>query len=395
MKAVILAAGEGNRMRPLTSNRPKCMLKIANKPLVEHLVIAGAAVGVTDFVFIVGYRDDQVRDFFGNGGKWGVHIQYRMQRDPRGTADALGKVKDLMTEPFLVMNGDVLTSWGDLARLASGTGIAMAGKEIENVEGMGVIEIDGENVTCIHEKSKAPPTHIVNAGFYRLIPAIFDAISVTPLSVRGEFELTDSLQFLINQGQNISYLKLDSWLSMTYPWDLLDANKVYVPVESSNQGTIEPNVSIEGPCIVGKGTRIRSGCYIQGPVIIGEICDIGPNCFIRSTTAIDDGCHIGSAVEIKNSIIMKGTKIPHQNYVGDSVIGENCNLGAGTKIANFRLDKIDAIEQRRRKLGATLGDNVSTGINSCINVGTRIGDGSIIGPGAVANGEIAPNSRIF
>ena len=92
---------------------------------------------------------------------------------------------------------------------------------------------------------------------------------------------------------------------------------------------------------------------------------------------------------------MKRTKIPHQNYVGDSVIGENCNLGAGTKIANLRLDKKDAIEHRRRKLGAILGDNVSTGINSCINVGTRIGDDSIVGPGAVARGDIAPNSRIF
>ena len=395
MKAVILAAGEGNRMRPLTHSRPKVMLRIANKPLIEHLVIAGEAAGISDFIFIVGYRDDQVREYFGDGERWGVRIQYRLQRDPQGTADAVGKVRDLMNDPFLVMNGDVLTSWEDLARLASGSGMAMAGKEVDDVEGAGVVEVSGGNVVRIHEKSKSPPTHLVNAGFYRLTPAVFEAISATPLSVRGEFELTDSLQRLIDRGQKISYQKLDTWLSMTYPWDLLDANNIYIPVGSFSEGTIEKNVSIEGSCTVGKGTRIRSGCYIQGPVIIGDDCDIGPNCFIRPATAIGDGCHIGSSVEIKNSIVMKGTKIPHQNYVGDSVIGENCNLGAGTKIANLRLDKKDAIEHRRRKLGAILGDNVSTGINSCINVGTLIGDDSIVGPGAVARGDIAPNSRIF
>ena len=395
MKAVVLAAGEGNRMRPLTYNRPKVMLRIANKPLLEHLILASKAAGVSDFVFIVGYRDDQVREYFHDGGKWGVRIQYRLQREPRGTTDALGKVKDLINESFLVMNGDVLTSQDDLTRLASGAGMAMAGKEVEDVEGAGVVEVRGGNVLRIHEKSKFPPTHIVNAGFYRLTPAVFGAISSTPLSVRGEYELTDSLQMLIDRGEKISYEKLDSWLSVTYPWDLLDANKIYIPSVSSNQGTIEKNVSIEDPCTIGKGTLIRSGCYIQGPLIIGCDCEIGPNCFIRPATAIEDGCHIGSAVEIKNSIIMKGTKVPHENYVGDSVIGENCNLGAGTKIANLRLDKKDAIEKRRRKLGAILGDNISTGINSCINVGTRIGDNSIVGPGAVASGDIAPNSRIF
>jgi bifunctional UDP-N-acetylglucosamine pyrophosphorylase/glucosamine-1-phosphate N-acetyltransferase len=371
------------------------MLRIANKPLVEHLVITSKAAGIGDFIFIVGYRDDQVREYFQNGEKWGVRIQYRLQREPRGTADALGKVRDLITAPFLVMNGDVLTSEDDLTRLAGGTGMAMAGKECEDVEGLGVIEVRNGNVVRIHEKSKSPPTHLVNAGFYRFTPAVFEAISSTPLSVRGEYELTDSLQLMIDRGEKISCPKLDSWLSLTYPWDLLDANKLYVPAVSSNAGIIEKNVSIEGPCTIGRGTRIRSGSYIEGPVIIGEGCDIGPNCFIRPVTAIEDGCHIGSAVEIKNSIIMKGTKVPHQNYVGDSIMGENCNLGAGTKIANLRLDKKDAIDGCRRKLGAIFGDNVSTGINSCINVGTHIGDNSIVGPGAVASGDIGPNSRIF
>ncbi len=144
---------------------------------------------------------------------------------------------------------------------------------------------------------------------------------------------------------------------------------------------------------------VRSGAYIVGPVIIGDNCEVGPNCFIRPATAIGDGCHIGAATEVKNSIIMNGTKIPHLNYVGDSIIGEGCNLGAGTKIANLRLDKrnifVTGIDTKRRKLGAIIGDNVETGINASINVGCMVGNNTFLGPGVVASGVILPDSQIF
>ena len=146
-----------------------------------------------------------------------------------------------------------------------------------------------------------------------------------------------------------------------------------------------------------------SGSYIEGPVIIGENCKIGPNCYIRPYTSIGNNCHIGNACDIKNSIIMDNSKVPHQNYVGDSIIGQNCNLGAGTKIANLRLDKknIEIIlngkkfNTKRRKLGAIMGDNVQTGINSMTNVGSMVGNNVFIGPGTLAQGEIKPDSVIL
>jgi len=143
---------------------------------------------------------------------------------------------------------------------------------------------------------------------------------------------------------------------------------------------------------------VRSGSYIVGPVIIGDDCDIGPNCYLRPYTAIGDNCHIGAAVEVKNSIIMRGSKIPHHNYVGDSIIGEGCNLGSGTKIANLRLDKknveVAGIDTRRRKLGAIIGDRVETGINASINVGSIIDNDAHIGPGAVVGGIISSEANI-
>jgi len=156
---------------------------------------------------------------------------------------------------------------------------------------------------------------------------------------------------------------------------------------------------IRGEVYIGEGTRVRSGSYIVGPVAIGNGCDLGPNCYIRPATSLGDGCRVGSAVEVKNSIVMRGSRIPHHNYVGDSVLGENCNLGAGTKIANLRLDgediEIAGVGTGRRKLGAIIGDGVETGINTTINVGSLIGDNARIGPGAVVSGVVLPDSRIF
>jgi len=165
------------------------------------------------------------------------------------------------------------------------------------------------------------------------------------------------------------------------------------------QAEVETGAVLKGKVGIGPGTVVQAGSYIQGPVIIGANCHIGPNCHIRPFTSIGDNCRIGFCVEIKNSIIMPGCAVPHFNYVGDSVIGEGCNLGAGTKVANLRFDRqtvrIDGQDTRRRKLGVVMGDNVSTGVNSVLNTGCIIGQGSVIGPGVVASGRYDAGSHVF
>ena len=400
MKAIILAAGEGSRMRPLTYTRPKVMLPIANKPILEHLLIEAKKAGIREFVFIVGYHDEQVRDYFGTGDKWEVSIDYCTQRKQLGTADALRTVEDLVDGNFLVINGDIITHQKDIHSLTSQNDITMGVVKIEDTRGLGVVELSKDKVVHIYEKTEKPPSNMANAGLYLFTPDIFDAISQTSKSPRGEYEITDSLQLMIDKGRHVSYQGISYWLDLSYPWDLLAANES-LPAETKvqNLGEIEENVVMKGSVSVGKDTIVRSGSYIIGPVIIGHNCDVGPNCYIRPSTSIGDNCHIGNAVEVKNSIIMKGSKVPHHNYVGDSIIGEGCNLGAGTKIANLRLDKKDiqiaGINTKRHKLGAIIGDRVETGINAAINVGCIIGNDTHIGPGAIASGIIAPNSRIF
>ncbi|MDP2952405.1 MAG: sugar phosphate nucleotidyltransferase [Chloroflexota bacterium] len=400
MKAVVLAAGVGTRMRPLTYARPKVMLPLANRPLLEHLLLEIKKAGIGEFLLVVGYCAQKVQDYFGDGSRWGVKIDYAFQRRQSGTADALRQAEGWTQEPFLLLNGDVLVKEGDIARVVAGPGMAMGVIEVSDPAEKGVVEVEGDRVMRIHEKSPNPPSRLANAGVYLLTRDIFPALARVPKSPRGEYELTDSLQAVIDEGCPIFHRRLDYWQDLSYPWELLAANRSLLEtMEPQNRGEVEPGAVVQGPVSIGKGTVVRSCSYIQGPAIIGEGCEIGPHCYIRPATAIGDGCHIGNAVEVKNSIILRGTRVPHFNYVGDSVIGEGCNFGAGTKVANLRLDKkeirVEGVATGLRKLGVIVGDEVQTGINASLNVGSLIGSYTYIGPGAVASGHVEPHSRIF
>ena len=399
MNAVILAAGEGKRMRPLTYERPKVMLPIAGKPIIEHLLVEVKEAGINDFIFVVGYHDETIRDYFGKGERWDVNIQYVTQKTQLGTADALKRTEGLVEDKFVMLNGDTIVSAEDIEKVIT-EDVTIGVIEVRNPGNYDVVGVKGEKITKIHKKMKEQPSYLINAGIYLLDENIFTALSKTAKSKRGEFELPDSLQLLIEEGDNVFWKKIEHWIDVIYPWDLLAANEFLIEkISMVNRGELEENVWIKGKVSIGEGTSIKSGSYIEGPVFIGENCEIGPNSYIRANTSIGDKCHVGNAVEITNSIIMNDTKILPHNLVGDTIIGCRCDLGAGTKIANLRFDnapvKAKGIDTGRRKLGAIISDGVKTGINACIDAGTVIGNNTVIGPGAFASGYIKENSRIF
>jgi bifunctional UDP-N-acetylglucosamine pyrophosphorylase/glucosamine-1-phosphate N-acetyltransferase len=376
------------------------MLPVAGKPLLEHLLKALTGAGVREFIFVVGYRAGMIRNYFGSGGRWQADITYCPQSEQLGTAHALRQVEGLVGERFLVLNADVLASSLDIAALMGCEGTTLAVKEAQDASRLGVVEIENGRVLALHEKLLNPPTRLASTGIYLFNRSIFQVLSRTTSSPRGEHELPQAIQLLIDGGEPVGYLTADSWRDVSYPWELLDLNAALLAdIQSYSSSRIEPGAFIEGACRIGEGTRVRAGSYISGPVVIGSGCDIGPNCYIRPSTSIGDNCRIGAAVEVKNCIIMSGSRLPHQNYAGDSVIGENCNLGAGTKIANLRLDgqmvRADGLETGRRKFGAVLGDDVSIGVNACLNPGAMVGNGVSIGPGKVVSGIIKPGGRIY
>jgi len=401
MKCVVLAAGEGKRMHPLTFTRPKVMLQIAGKPILEWNVLNAIMAGIKEFVFVIGYKSEMVRDYFGDGEKWNISIEYVNQGKALGTAHAIGMVERFVDD-FIVLCGDTIFGSQDIINISKNE-ISIGLLEVENAEEYGIVETKEKNVVKIYEKMNKPFSNIINAGIYHFNKEIFNYIRKTDKSPRGEYEVTDSINKLV-QREEMKGIYLKEWRDVVYPWHLLDANEeILKKTEKKIDGTVEENTTIKGNVIIGKDSIIRAGSYIEGPVIIGNNCKIGPNCYIRAHTAIGNNCHIGNACEIKNSIVMDKSNVPHQNYVGDSVIGCNCNLGAGTKIANLRLDKKNIsvilngkkIDTKRRKFGAAIGDNVQTGINATINIGTIIGNKCFIGQAASVKGEIKPNSTIL
>lgn len=401
MKCVILAAGEGKRMHPMTFTRPKVMLPIANKPILEWNLINAIDAGLKDFIFVVAYKSEMVRNYFGSGKEWNVKINYVNQGNALGTAHAIGMVEKFVKR-FIVLCGDTIFGKEDIKNIYKKEN-CIGLVDVENAKSYGVVETKNKKVVKIFEKMETPFTNIINAGIYHFNKEIFNFIKNTEKSPRGEYEITDSINMMINK-TDIDYVFLKQWRDVIYPWHLLESNEeILKKLRKKIEGKVEKNTTIKDTIIVGNNSIIMNGTYIEGPVIIGENCKIGPNCYIRPYTSIGNGCHIGNACEIKNSIILDNSKIPHQSYIGDSVIGENCNLGAGTKIANLRLDKKNIkvtlngtmIDTKRRKLGAIIGDNVQTGINSSINTGTIIGNNCFIGINTIVNGEITTDSIIM
>lgn len=185
-----------------------------------------------------------------------------------------------------------------------------------------------------------------------------------------------------------------------YPWDFLRANEAWVGSlgECIIDGEVHPLAVVEGLIHVGEGTRILPGVFIEGNVVIGRNCKIGPNCYIRGNTSIGDGCHIGQSVEIKNTIVLDRSSIGHLSYVGDSVLGEGVNFGAGTTTSNLRHDGSnhrstvagELVDTGRRKFGAIVGDGVHTGINTSIYPGRKMWPGTNTLPGAIVQHDVHP-----
>ena len=408
MKAVILAAGEGTRMRPLTANLPKPLLPVAGKPFLLHTLEAVRSAGIKDVTLLVGWQGHRIRESFGRGDAIDLAIGYEEQTERLGTAHAIGQLRRHVDGPFLSINGDVVVSGDALRDLVAYHGKiggpVMALAEVADPRPFGVVEMDGDRVRGLEEKPTSPKSRLINAGIYVFDPDIFPLIDATPKSSRGEYEVTDTIRALLAKRDVHGFRLPGEWIDVGRPWDLLRANEALLkPLKGAVHGTVDAGATLVGEVLVEEGAHVRPGSHVEGPAILGRGAEIGPNCYIRASTAIGPKAKVGNACEVKNSILMEGTHVPHQNYVGDSVLGERCNLGAGTKVANLRLDEANVrvlfrgveIDTGLRKLGVIMGDDVKVGINASIDAGTIIGEGAFIGPGATVRGNVAPRSRIF
>ena len=383
-------------MRPLTAAQPKPMLPVAGTPLLEHTLDRAVAAGADRLVVVVGYESDRVRDHFGNQ-HGGVDIEYAVQTEQRGTADAVSAAAPMLdNEPFVVLNGDALYDQASLDALYS-NGPAVGSYRVDNPSAYGVLQLaadDDSRVTGVVEKPANPQSNLINTGAYVFPAAAYDLLNVET-SERGELELTDVLEAVCNQF-SVTAVPFDRWLDVGRPWELLAANEWLLESLSTRlDGSVHEHATLDGPVVVEDGATVKAGVTIEGPAYIDSGATVGPNAYVRGSTYLAPDTKVGNAVEVKNSILMRDATVGHLSYVGDSVLGQRVNFGAGTKVANLRHDgepvtltvKGERVSTGRRKLGVIVGDDAKTGINTSLNAGVVLGAGTTTRPGEVLTSD--------
>ena len=393
MQAVILAAGKSTRTHPLTLTRPKPLLPVGGRPILQHNLEQLQGL-VSEAIIVTGYREKMVRERFPDSfGK--IKITYVNQERPNGTGSALKLCEPLLQDRFLVLMGDDVYSRQDIRKCLEHRYSVLA-QEVGDPSQFGIFKLKGNRVKGFVEKPRNPDTNLTNTGLYVLDKTIFS--HTLKKSPRGEYELVDYITFLAKSGKDLVCERVSGyWKPTPYPWSLLEANEAALKgARSRIEGKIERNVTVKGTLILGKGSIIKSGTYIECNAAIGENCVIGPNTVLRDRGAVSIGnnCKLINS-EIVNSVIMDNTNV-HRSYVGDSVIGEGCNLGAGTIIANLRHDsrtiksrvKGKMVDTGRVKFGTVMGDGCRTGINTSIYPGRKLWPGASTRPGQIVQKDV-------
>ena len=351
MKGILLHAGHGTRLRPLTHTGPKQLLPIANKPMSQYCIESMKDAGVTEIAVIIGgVGSNKVREYYGNGERFNVKISYIEQDSPKGIAHAIGLCQNFIgNDKFLVFLGDniIHKNINDFSNefLNSDDDASILLCEVENPSRFGIADMKNGKITKIMEKPKDPPTNYAVTGIYFLTSKIFRIIENLKPSWRNELEITDALQILLSEKNKISYhIITDYWKDTGTPEDILDASKKILENKKSYfYGEKTGDVILIGSVLVGKNTKILGNSQIKGPIIIGENCiiddaQIGPNVSIGNNTKVKK-CHI------KNSIIMENCNLQSSVHLNNSIIPHNSEikindnkeevtliLGEGTKI---------------------------------------------------------------
>ncbi len=404
MKAVILAAGEGMRCRPLTLTRSKVMLRIANKPMIEYVVRALAESGITDILMVVGYAKERIMNYFGNGKDFGVNIEYTEQKQQLGTAHAIKQAKDSVDDAFLVLNGDNLVSADTIAditkRHTRGTSILTTSGR--TTSGYALVIGNGGGVKKIVEGQILKNTHNINTGIYIFDQTIFDAIEetlqadISDISDVSEFGITDSIQRMIDAGYEVHAHRTDhTWTDVIHSWDLLGVNAMILEgVPDSVHGLADSKV--DDRVVVGRDSAIGENSYVKGPVIIGRNCDIGPNVVIAPSTSIGDNVTIEPFTYIKNSVIFDDVHIGSHSTIKNTIIGEN-NVIDSHFVVESRKDltvELDRKLYRADELGTVIGDAGTIGCDVSVTAGALIGIECRIEAGTVVRKPIPSHALV-
>jgi glucose-1-phosphate thymidylyltransferase len=388
MKAIVLAAGEGQRLAPLTNRRPKPMLPIANRPLIGYVIQALAEGGIDEIVLVVGYKRDRIQTYVGDGDDWGVDVEYVLQDTQLGTGHALLQAEDTVDGRFVVCNGDrIIEPTAVEAVLGpeetapdAETAATVTVTRSSHPERYGVVTVEDGQVTRIVEKPHAEESGsaLINAGVYGFGPSIFDAIRDTPADGRGEVPITGAIERLID-GQGVRATRYrGQWLDVSQLWDVLHVTAR--AIES------------------GRGTNVgehRPEDRVADSVCLGEDVDIAPGAVVSRSTALADNVRVGANAVIENCVVMADARIGHGAVLRDCIVAENATVAANATVAGG--DATVAVEGSVYddvRLGGVVGDNARIGGGSVLDPGTIVGDEATVAGGLSIDGRVAPGVEV-
>lgn len=372
MKAVILAAGEGKRLRPFTETMPKVMLPICNKPILEYVVDACKSSGISEIVFVVGYKKEVIMEYFKDYK--GVKITYVVQDKQLGTAHALLQAKKHIKNTFIVLSGDNIIDKSSISKLINDKSKnSILVKDHPHPSKYGVVSEEKNVVKEIIEKPKEEQGRLISTGIYKLPGNIFKVLEKS--SSQGIYALSNVIQSTVDEGEIIKTIGADLWMDIVYPWDLVNVTESMIKnIQTSTAGTIEKGVTIKGKVSIGKNTTIRSGCYIVGPVVIGKGCEIGPNACIFPSTSIGNNSVISPFCEIRDSVIMNNVHVGSNSFIAHSILGRGNILGNNfSTISGKTVVDIDKEFKKLGDMGAMIGEDCVIGSHVVIEPGVTIG----------------------
>ncbi len=413
MKALVLTAGEGKRLRPLTINRSKSMLMIAGRPVLQYIIDSLVENGIRDIIVVVGHGREELIDHFQMGGDQGVRIRYVIQHKQEGAESAILTAREELEdeEEFLLVNGDVLVEPEMVKRILTnhetvGGDVTMLVTLVSNPEQFGTVKIGANGVVEELVEKGGPDRYVSNYAVAGV--SIFSKETLNLLEKHGKMEKT--FEELIASGKQVSAAVWEKeWAEFTWPWDILNANRIVMDRQLRGKGSfiaesadVHPTVVIEGSVYIDEGSIIRPHTTLRGPIYIGKQVYIGNNSLIRDYSSLCDGVRIGYAVEMRNTMVFERVNVGRMTYLADSLIGADTCIEAGAQLWNWRpgteplfLDsEADAVQVPSQKFGAIVGDNVVIGVNASIYPATRIGENSIISAGCVVDEDIPPNSEV-
>ena len=408
---MVLAGGRGERLRPLTETRPKPLLPILGEPVIcRQLRMALSAFPAGEVVIVYSYLGDEIVKSVRECGVSASRITFVDQGEALGTAHALLRVvEEVGEDDMLVVYADVYLDESAVNAIASLRPPGILVGRTKTPWEYGVVEVREDGVVeSIKEKpprEKAPPEADVLVGVIMLRGEDLHGLREVRKSPRGEYEITDLLAALAARGELTAARLPDpyAWRDIGRPWDLLLANRLALEmVEGRVSGEVHRLAVVDDNVVVEEGAYVGPHTVVEGPSYIGPGAQVGPGVHIRPYTVILAGAKVGFASEVKASILLEHAKAPHLNYVGDSILGEHVNLGAGTVTANLRFDgrtvkmtiRGERVDTGLRKLGAVIGGHAQTGINVSIMPGVKIGSYAVVYPGCVVNRDV-PRGAVY